>query len=55
MVIVQVVPHCLVGFEASVVLIQLSAAFIAVPTIAMNVEHGGRRRFAYELVIMDAS
>jgi len=50
-----VVPHGLVGLEASMILIQLAAAFKAVPAIAMGVEHAERRWSLYKSVAVNAS
>jgi len=55
MACILMVPHGLVGLEAPMILIQLAAAFEAVPAIAMRIEHAERRRSLYESVAVNAS
>lgn len=52
MAIIQVVPHSLVGLEASVVFIQFSDAFEAVPVMSMGVGHAECRLSPYKIVAM---
>lgn len=50
------VPHGLVGLEASMILIvQLSTAFKAVPAVAMDIEHVERRWSLYGSITVNTS